>query len=101
MANKTTNAFVNSADVKMTSIEKAMARQNEIVTIKLFKDNGKYKDDVFVEVNDKTFQIQRGVNVKVPRYVADILKQSEKQDQSTATWIQTLEKEYQDKLDKA
>ena len=27
---------------------------NEPVTIKLFKDNGKYRDDVFVCVNDKS-----------------------------------------------
>lgn len=96
MANKT-----KENATEMNSVLKALKRQNEIVTIKLFKDNGKYKDDVFVEVNDKTYQIQRGVNVKVPRYVADILKQSEKQDQSTATMIQTLEREYQEKIKNA
>lgn len=76
----------------------AIDRQNELVTIKLFKDNGKYKDDVFVAVGDKTFQIQRGVNVQVPRYVADVLHQSERQDQNTTTLIQKLASDYEHKI---
>ena len=41
----------------------------ELVTIKLpmTKD---LKDDVFVRVNQRTWQIQRGVKVEVPRCVA-------------------------------
>jgi hypothetical protein len=47
------------------------AYYNEPVTLELFKDNDKYKDDVFVCVNGKRWQIQRGVRVTVPRYVAE------------------------------
>lgn len=35
------------------------------------------KDDVFVSVNDKKYQIKRGVEVDVPWFVAEILKNKE------------------------
>ena len=40
----------------------------KMVKLKLFKDNGQYKDDVFVAVNGRTFQIVRGVEVEVPAW---------------------------------
>lgn len=48
----------------------------ELVTIKLpmTKD---LKDDVFVRVNQRTWQIQRGVKVEVPRCVAEVLENAE------------------------
>jgi len=48
----------------------------ELVTIKLpmTKD---LKDDVFVRVNQRTWQIQRGVKVQVPRCVAEVLENAE------------------------
>lgn len=48
----------------------------EPVTIKLpmTKD---LKDDVFVRVNQRTWQIQRGVKVQVPRCVAEVLENAE------------------------
>ena len=39
---------------------------DKMVKIKLFKDNGQYKDDVFVAVNGRAFQIMRGEEVEVP-----------------------------------
>lgn len=56
----------------------------EKIPVRLFKDNGKYKDDVFVAVNGKGWQIQRGVTVEIPRYVAQVLEQSMAQDQEAA-----------------
>lgn len=56
----------------------------ELVAIRLFKDNERYKDDVFVAVNGRSFQIKRGETVMVPRYVADVLEQSMDQDAATA-----------------
>ena len=44
------------------------------VTIKLFKDNGRYRDDVYVSVNDRSFLIKRGVEVTVPRFIEQALK---------------------------
>lgn len=52
---------------------------NEKVTVKLFKDNNRYKDDVFVAVNGVGMLVPRGVEVKIPRKYAEALKNSEKQ----------------------
>lgn len=35
------------------------------------------KDDVFVSVNNRTWQIQRGKQVQVPACVAEVLRHSE------------------------
>ena len=60
----------------------------ELVSVKLFKDNDRYKGDVFVAVNGRRFQIKRGVEVKIPKYVAEVLAQSAEQDQNTAQLIE-------------
>lgn len=49
------------------------------IKIRLFKDSGKYKAPVFVAVNGKTYMIERGVEVEVPAYVAEVLSNSEAQ----------------------
>lgn len=73
-------------------------RSQELVPIKLFKDNDKYKFDLTVIVNGRSFQIQRGKQVMVPRYVADVILQSEIQDQQTADLMQTMSDEAQEKM---
>lgn len=60
---------------------------NEMVTIKLFKDNNRYKDDVFVAVNGVGMIVPRGVEVKIPRKYAEALQNSEQQN-SFAAWYQ-------------
>ena len=37
----------------------------ELVTVQLFKDNDKYRDDLFVAVNGERILIQRGVPVQM------------------------------------
>ena len=64
----------------------------KMVKLKLFKDNGQYKDDVFVAVNGRTFQIVRGVEVEVPACVAEVLEHS--QDRRTAELMERLESAY-------
>lgn len=53
----------------------------------LFKDGGKYKDDVPVIINGKCYQIQRGKSVMVPPAVAEVLDRSQEQDNATADLI--------------
>lgn len=65
----------------------AAPKPNDLVPIRLFKDNDKYKDDVFVAVNGRSFQIKRGETVQVPAYVAEVLEQSMAQDNATANLI--------------
>lgn len=68
----------------------------ELVTIRLFKDNERYRDDVFVSVNGRTFQIKRGVEVQVPRYVQEVLENSMSQDMVAAAMVDKLEAGYKE-----
>lgn len=52
---------------------------NELVSVKLFKDNDKYKDDVFVAVNGVGMIVPRGIEVKIPRKYAEALYNSQQQ----------------------
>lgn len=71
-----------------------MAERNgarETVRVKLFKDNGRYKGDLFVSVNGVNYKIRRGVEVEVPPAVAEVLAHSQKQDERTAARIAAAE----------
>ena len=70
------------------------------VQIKLFKDNGKYKEPLMVSVNDYTALIQRGVMVEVPYYVAMHIREIEEQDAKTAMMIDDLADEFASKAQK-
>ena len=63
---------------------------NEYVEVRLFKDNEKYKDDVYVAINGRNCVIRRGVWTRIRRKFAMLLDQSEIQDLSTA---ELMEKE--------
>lgn len=80
----------NPSSGAMTAEELAehKAQMNELVDIKLFKDTGKYKDDVFVSCNGETVAIKRGERVKIKRKFAEILDNSEHQDYETAQLIE-------------
>ena len=86
------------ADGKSAMSEEAKKAEdywNEEVEIQLFKDSGKYKDDVYVAVNGQNCLIQRGKPVKVKRKFAEVLRQSLEQDNETADMIRELESEYE------
>ena len=59
--------------------------------IKLFKDNSRYKEDLFVRVNGVNYKIRRGVEVEVPPEVAEVLEHSQMQDERTAARIAAAE----------
>lgn len=71
------------------------AYMNENVTIKLFKDNAKYRDDVYVAVNDRSFLIKRGVEVTVPRFFEEVLRNSLAQDEYVASLVEKLQADYE------
>lgn len=81
-------AIVAEAQAKAKETAPAAPKPNDLVPIRLFKDNDKYKDDVFVAVNGRSFQIKRGETVQVPAYVAEVLEQSMAQDNATANLIE-------------
>lgn len=68
------------------------------VRIRLFKDNSRYKGDLFVSVNGVNYKIRRGVEVEVPPEVAEVppevaevLEHSQMQDERTAARIAAAE----------
>ncbi len=69
---------------------------NEYVSIKLFRDNDKYKDDVYVAVNGKNCVIKRGEWVKVRRKFALVIDQSEIQDLKTAEFLEEQQKKFEE-----
>lgn len=67
---------------------------NELVEVKLFKDNNKYKDDVYVSVNGENCVIKRGQRVQVKRKFANVLDNSDMQDYETAMLIEKKSNEF-------
>ena len=61
------------------------------VRIRLFKDNSRYKGDLFVSVNGVNYKIRRGVEAEVPPEVAEVLEHSQMQDERTAARIAAAE----------
>jgi hypothetical protein len=74
--------------------EERKAYWNEPVEVKLFKDNNKYKDDVYVSVNDENCLIKRGERVMVKRKFADVLDKSDMQDYETSKLIEKKSNEF-------
>ena len=91
---KETAAEEKEAEV---SAEKEKTAEEERVKIKLFKDNKDYKDDLTVGVNGKLYIIKRGIEVEVPKSVAEVIENSIKQDQETADMIESLVNETEQK----
>ena len=69
---------------------------NEYISVKLFKDNDRYKDDVYVAVNGQNCIIKRGEWVKIKRKFALVLDASEIQDMKTAEFIEREQKKFAD-----
>ena len=65
-----------------------------MVSIKLFRDNNRYKDPLYVSVNDYSAQIQRGVTVQVPYFVAKHIEEMNAQDEATAMMVEGLVADY-------
>ena len=78
---------------------KAVAKEyedhlNEYVSVKLFKDNDRYKDDVYVAVNGQNCIIKRGEWVRIKRKFALVLDASEIQDMKTAEFIEREQRRF-------
>ena len=86
-ARKASGSKAVSAE-RAAELAAAKARGEELVEIKLFKDNGKYKDNLFVGCNGEEIYIRRGERMKIKRKFADVLDISEHQDYETAQLIE-------------
>lgn len=71
----------------------------EPVTIQLFKDGKDYKDDLFISVNNKRWQIKRGVPVTVPRKVMLLIADSEIQSVRAAEYSDERQEDYRKAVD--
>ena len=103
-AEKKAEAIIEAAMTKVNGIKekepdadaaKANAELEEYVEIKLFKDNGKYKDDVYVSVNGENCVIKRGIKTKIKKKFALVLEQSDMQDYLTSQLMETKAAEYE------
>lgn len=66
----------------------------EYVTVQLFKDGGKYKDDVYVAVNGENCVIKRGLPVEIKRKFALVLDASQEQDVRAAEYAAEKAREF-------
>lgn len=62
----------------MAEAKKTTTNTEEMVTIKLPREKNKGAE--FVSVNEKTWLIQRGVEVEVPACVAEVLRHKEEME---------------------
>ena len=74
--------------------EERKAYWDEPVEVKLFKDNNKYKDDVYVSVNGENIVIKRGEKVQIKRKFANVLDNSDLQDYETSLLIEKKSSEF-------
>ena len=82
----------------VNKIHTRIKAEQDMVKVKLFRDNGKYKDDVVVSLNGKRYLVPRGVEVEVPRGVKEILDNSMSQDEATEMYVRQKAEEWDRKV---
>ena len=87
MAVKKTETAVQEKD----TVQAEPVQEKDTEVIRLFKDSQRYKAPVFVGVNGETYLIQRGVDVEVPKAVAEVLRHSEEMDNAAMARIAAAE----------
>ena len=70
--------------------------EKEFVKIKLFKDDYRYKRPLYVSINGRNWLIPRGVEVPLPKYVADFIDHMSKEEAEIQERILKEEQEYRD-----
>jgi hypothetical protein len=89
MAVKKTETAVQ--ETKAVEKDTMDTQEKDTEVIRLFKDSQRYKAPVFVGVNGETYLIQRGVDVEVPKAVAEVLRHSEEMDNAAMARIAEAE----------
>lgn len=74
-------------------------QKTEMVTVELPLDDNRYRDDVHVIVNGIETVVHRGEPVKVPKYVADVLRDSQRQDAMFTRYSRALQEDFQKGLE--
>ena len=79
MAAKTENTVKEQQTAGQEQEAQQAKQKKNTVRFTLFKDNDKYKGDLFVGVNGKSYLVKRGVEVELPRGVYETIKNSQAQ----------------------
>lgn len=70
-----TTETAEAAETTEATENTSEAAEEKMVIVKIPRDrNDKEQEDVFVGVNERTWLIKRGVEVKVPECVAEVLR---------------------------
>ena len=80
-----------AAEAATQDTKDVQAEKRDTEVIHLFKDSQRYKAPVFVGVNGETYLIQRGVDVEVPKAVAEVLRHSEEMDNAANAKIEAAQ----------
>lgn len=94
MAAKTENtvngkqAEAQQQEVQQQEVQQT-GQKKDTVRFTLFKDNDKYKGDLFVGVNGKSYLVKRGVEVELPRGVYETIKNSQAQMVAASETMET------------
>lgn len=81
-----------------TEVQAAETPNDGMVNIFLMRDSDKYKGDVFVQVNGRSYIVKRGRNVQVPKEVAEVLQNSQEQDTKAAEFIEQESEKFENGL---
>ena len=94
--NKTVSDIAQDSSENVEAVLEEVPKnpEEDMVNIFLFKDKDKYNSDLPVSINGKTWLIQRGVNVKVPRFVAEVINNSMEQDAKGSELIKIQEDKF-------
>lgn len=66
---------------------------HDLVTVTLPRATGKEEDTVFVALNGKGYTIRRGVPVRVPRAIYNILVESRRQQERQAAYEEKMQRQ--------
>jgi hypothetical protein len=70
--------------------------ETEYVKVKLFRDEYRYKQPLYVAINGRNWLIKRGVEVTLPKYVADFIEQQMREEAAIWERVTQEEQEYKD-----
>lgn len=74
-----------------------VAAEKKMVPVELFRDNGKYKNDIYVCVNGKPWNVPRGKRVEIPESHAEVIQRSMQQDDATTNMMRKYQDDWQEK----
>ena len=72
---------------------KQHSKQSDLIPVTLPRATGKEEDLVFVGLNGKGYTIRRGVPVRVPRAIYNILVESRRQQERQAAYEEKMQRQ--------